>query len=371
MRRNSRRGVLLPVRQIQDIVDKIAGIINVEFGVMDQSGYIIACTDSEKIDTRNDKIQQILGSNEAVIIIEGMAYEKIYIKNMPEYIVFIKNENEECVKYLSLIALNISGACGTGDDKLDKITFVKNIIMDNILPGEVLVKAKQLHLDTDVFRVVFLIKSKEQSGMLLYDVIQNLFPNKSKDFVIMVDEYSVVLIKEIKNPNNKNEIQKTSKIIIDMLVSELMVKAVVGIGTVVNNIRDIGRSYKEAQMALLIGSVFENDKFIINYNKLGIGRLIYQLPITLCNMFLKEVFRDGSFESFDSETMLTIQKFFENNLNVSQTSRQLHVHRNTLIYRLEKIEKITGLDLKKFEDAIILKVAMMVKKYLDSCENTS
>lgn len=359
------------MKQIQAVVDKIAEIINVEFGVMDQSGYIIACTDGGKIDTKNDEIQQILDSNEAVTVIDGIAYEKICIKNVPEYIVYIMNENDECIKYLSLIALNISGMCEKIDDKPDKITFVKNIITDNILPGEILVKAKELHLDADVFRAVFLVKSKEQSGMLLYDVIQNLFPNKSKDFVIMIDEYSVVLIKEIKNPNSKNEIQKIAKIIIDMLTSELMVKAVVGIGTVVNNIRDLSRSYKEARMALLIGSIFESDKFIINYNKLGIGRLIYQLPITLCNMFLKEVFKEGSFESFDSETMLTIQKFFENNLNVSKTSRQLHVHRNTLIYRLEKIEKITGLDLKKFEDAIILKVAMMVKKYLDSCENTS
>ena len=144
-----------------------------------------------------------------------------------------------------------------------------------------------------------------------------------------------------------------------------MVKASIGIGTIVDSTIDLERSYKEAKMALLVGGIFENDRPIVNYNNLGIGRLIYQIPVEFCKLFLNEVFRTGSFEMLDTETMLTIQKFFENNLNVSETSRQLYVHRNTLVYRLDKIEKITGLDLRRFDDAIIFKVAMLVKRYLD------
>jgi len=192
-----------------------------------------------------------------------------------------------------------------------------------------------------------------------------LFPSKNKDFVIVLDDENTVLIKELKPDFEQKEISKIAKIIIDTLSSEL-VKAKVGVGTVVDNIKDIGKSYKEAEMALLIGGIFDDDKQVNDYNKLGIGRLIYQLPTTSCTLFLNEVFKEGSFESLDQETMFTIQKFFENNLNVSETSRQLYIHRNTLVYRLDKIQKITGLDLRMFDDAIIFKVAMLVKKYLDS-----
>ena len=119
-------------------------------------------------------------------------------------------------------------------------------------------------------------------------------------------------------------------------------------------------------MAIEVGKVFENDKMIVHYDNLGIGRLIYQLPTTLCEMYLNEVFKKNSIDSLDQETLYTINKFFENNLNVSETSRKLFVHRNTLVYRLEKIKKLTGLDLREFDHAIVFKVALMVKKYLSS-----
>ena len=152
----------------------------------------------------------------------------------------------------------------------------------------------------------------------------------------------------------------------DTLSSEFYTHCSVGIGTIVNNIKDLARSFKEAQTALEVGKVFDTEKPIVSYNNLGIARLIYQLPTTLCEMFLKEVFKKGSIDSLDHETLFTIQRFFENNLNVSETSRKLFVHRNTLVYRLEKIKKITGLDLREFEDAIVFKVALMVKKYLSN-----
>ena len=152
----------------------------------------------------------------------------------------------------------------------------------------------------------------------------------------------------------------------DTLSTEFYCNAVVGIGTRVTGIKDLAHSFKEAQVALEVGKVFDTEKSIISYENLGIARLIYQLPTTLCDMFLKEVFKRGSIDSLDQETLFTIQKFFENNLNVSETSRKLFVHRNTLVYRLEKIKKLTGLDLREFDDAIVFKVALMVNKYLDS-----
>ena len=176
----------------------------------------------------------------------------------------------------------------------------------------------------------------------------------------------MVLVKEVKQGTETAEMEKVAVNIADTLSSEFYTKASIGVSTVVENIKDLGRAYKEAQIALDVGKVFETDKNVISYENLGIGRLIYQLPTTLCEMFLQEVFKKGSLESLDRETLMTIQCFFENNLNVSETSRKLFVHRNTLVYRLEKIRKLTGLDLREFEHAITFKVALMVKKYLNS-----
>ena len=174
------------------------------------------------------------------------------------------------------------------------------------------------------------------------------------------------LIRQLPDGAGSKELNKTAAQIEEALRVNGESTVVVGMGTIAMHLRDLAKSYKEAQIAIEVGKVFDTEKYIINYENLGIGRLIYQLPTTLCEMFLKEVFKRGSIESLDHETLFTIQRFFENNLNVSETSRKLFVHRNTLVYRLEKIKKLTGLDLREFDDAIVFKVALMVKKYLDA-----
>ena len=213
---------------------------------------------------------------------------------------------------------------------------------------------------------MFLIKFFGKTDMMPFEMLQNMFPDKTKDYVISVGEHDIVLVKDIKPGTETRDIEKIATNIADTLSAEFYTKVAIGISTVVENIKDLARAYKEAQIALDVGKVFETEKSIISYENLGIGRLIYQLPTTLCEMFLQEVFKRGSLESLDRETLLTIQCFFENNLNVSETSRKLFVHRNTLVYRLEKIRKLTGLDLREFEHAITFKVALMVKKYLNS-----
>jgi carbohydrate diacid regulator len=211
-----------------------------------------------------------------------------------------------------------------------------------------------------------LIRLLDRTEIFAYDIIQSLFPEKTKDFIINVGENDIALVKEVKPTIEIKDLEKLSRSIVDTLNSEFYTRAVIGIGTIVTTLRDLARSFKEAQVAIEVGKVFDVEKVIMSYNTLGIGRLIYYLPTTLCNMFLAEVFKKGSIDSLDHETLFTIQKFFENNLNVSETSRKLFVHRNTLVYRLEKIRRLTGLDLKEFDHAIIFKVALMVRKYLSS-----
>ncbi|MBP9987906.1 MAG: helix-turn-helix domain-containing protein, partial [Ruminococcus sp.] len=252
------------------------------------------------------------------------------------------------------------------DEKYDKSNFIKNVVLDNILPGDIYLKARELRFNNEAYRTVLLIRLPKQTDASAYDVLQTLFPDKSKDFIVNINETDIVLVKEVKSNIEMKDLEKLASSIIDTLSTELYVHAVVGIGNTVVGIKELARSFKEAQISLEVGKVFDTDRSIVSYDRLGIARLIYQLPTTICEMFLREVFKKGSIESLDHETLFTIQKFFENSLNVSETSRKLFVHRNTLVYRLEKIKKLTGLDLREFDDAIVFKVALMVKKYLDS-----
>ena len=267
-------------------------------------------------------------------------------------------------RYCGILAVALSGIKQYYDEKYDRNNFIKNVILDNILPGDIYVKAREMHFNSDVSRVVLLVRILSSNDISAFDVIQNLFPNKQKDFVFNISESDIVLVKEIKAGIDSKDLEKLARSIVDTLGGEFYTKVVVGIGTTVVGVKDLAKSFKEAQVALEVGKVFDTEKAIVSYDNLGIARLIYQLPTTLCEMFLKEVFKKGSIESLDQETLFTIQKFFENNLNVSETSRKLFVHRNTLVYRLEKIKKLTGLDLREFDHAIIFKVALMVKKYL-------
>ena len=283
-----------------------------------------------------------------------------------DFVTFCEGVDETARTCCSVLSITLSNIKIFHDEKYDKTNLVKNILMDNILPGDILIKAKDLHLAIDVHRVVFLIQTTNGTNFSMYDILQNLFPEKGKNFIVNIDDRFIALVKEVKPNVDIKELEKTAKSIADTLYTEALVKVYIGIGSVCSNIRDLARSYKEAQVALDVGKVFDIEKQIINYENLGIGRLIYQLPTTLCELFLNEVFKKESIDVLDQETILTIQKFFKHNLNVSETARELFVHRNTLVYRLDKIEKITGLDLREFDQAVTFKVAMMVKKYLVS-----
>ena len=342
---------------MRDAVDRVIGVI-------DDNGVIIACSELVKIGEMRQGVRDELAYTSDAITSGGYTYKPIGSGSKWEYIVFIEGEDNFAEKMATVLAVSLSNIKNLYDEKYDKSSFIKNIILDNILPSDIYIKSKELRFNAEETRVVFLIKFHSKSDVLSFDMVQNIFPDKNKDYVISTGEQDIVLVKEIKPSTDIKEIEKVAKGIADTLNSEFYTKVSIGIGTVVDNIKDLARSYKEAQVALEVGKVFDTEKNIISYENLGIGRLIYQLPTTLCEMFLQEVFKNGSLDSLDRETLMTIQCFFENNLNVSETSRKLFVHRNTLVYRLEKIRKLTGLDLREFDHAITFKVALMVKRYL-------
>lgn len=353
-------------RLFQGIVHQLTDSIDRTIGVIDESGTIISCSELGKIgEVLSTEVTAVFSGTE-VISVDGYSYKPFGARMHPKYAVFVSGEDDLALKYLSMLAVTLSSIKQYYDEKYDRANFIKNVILDNILPGDIYLKARELHFNNDVSRVVILIRITEHIDISAYDIIQNLFPDKTKDFVINLNETDIALIKEVKPNIDTKDLEKLARSIADGLGTEFYSHVLVGIGTTVEGIKDLARSFREAQVSLEVGKVFDTEKSIVSYDNLGIARLIYQLPTTLCDMFLKEVFKRGSIDNLDQETLFTIQKFFENNLNVSETSRKLFVHRNTLVYRLEKIKKLTGLDLREFDDAIVFKVALMVKKYLDS-----
>lgn len=353
-------------RLFQGIIHQMKDTIDRTIGVIDESAVIIACSELGKVgEVCDSAILDDLATSD-IIQSDDYTFKAFGTHPRMDYAVFVAGTDPEAQKYVKILSVALNNIKQYYDEKYDRGNFIKNVILDNILPGDIYLKSHELHFDSDVSRVCMLIKITDKNDISAFDVLQNLFPDKSKDFIININETDIALVKEIKANIDEKDINKLASSIVDTLSGEFYTHCTVGIGTVVNNIKDLARSFKEAQVALEVGKVFDTEKSIVSYNHLGIARLIYQLPTTLCEMFLKEVFRRGSIDSLDHETLFTIQRFFENNLNVSETSRKLFVHRNTLVYRLEKIKKITGLDLREFEDAIVFKVALMVKKYLSS-----
>ena len=351
-------------RLFQGVIHPMKDAIDRTFGVIDENGIIIACSELGRI---GENIHLLPTTAQDSFTYNGCTFKPIIaMSQTANYVVFVDGNDDLADKYVSVLSVAFANIKFYYDEKYDRSNFIKNIILDNILPGDIYLKARELGFNTDVQRTVILVRTLEPNDVSVYDILQNLFPDKTKDFIISVNETDIALVKETKPNIEPEHIEKLASTIADTISGEFFVRAVIGVGTTVDSLKDLARSFKEAQTALEVGKVFDNDKNIISYDNLGIARLIYQLPTTLCETYLKEVFKLGAIENLDQETLFTIQRFFENNLNVSETSRKLFVHRNTLVYRLEKIKKITGLDLREFDHAIVFKIALMVNKYLKS-----
>ena len=242
-------------------------------------------------------------------------------------------------------------------------------MLDNLLLVDIYNRSKKLHIDTDTKRVVMIVETRHDKDNGALETVRTLFAGKTRDFITAVDEKNIIIVKEVRPNDTYDDVMRIARTVLDMLNTEAMAKARISIGTFVNDIKEVSKSYKEANMAMEVGKIFYSEKNIVAYNNLGIGRIIYQLPLPLCKMFIKEIFDGKSPDEMDEETLSTINKFFENSLNVSETSRQLYIHRNTLVYRLDKLQKTTGLDLRVFEDAITFKIALMVVKYMKYMES--
>lgn len=343
-------------------------ITRIDLCVMDTDGKSLASTFAEQ-ENYEASVLSFVESPADSQVIQGYQFFKIFDEHQLEYILLANGGSDDVYMVGKVAAFQIQTLLTAYKERFDKDNFIKNLLLDNLLLVDIYNRAKKLHIDTEVRRVIFIIETKHEKDSSALDNMRGLLGNKAKDFVTAVDEKNVIVVKELEEQDGPAELEKTAQNFYEILKNDGEEDILIAYGTVINDIKEVSKSYKEAKLALDVGKIFFSEKNVIAFSELGIGRLIYQLPVPLCKMFIREIFEGKSPDDFDEETLTTINKFFENNLNVSETSRQLYIHRNTLVYRLDKLQKSTGLDLRVFEDAITFKIALMVVKYMKYMES--
>jgi carbohydrate diacid regulator len=353
---------------LQNTIDGLKGITRTDLCVIDVEGKILAATfpDAEQFVA---PAQSFVGSPADSQVVNGCQFFKVFDDHQLEYILLACGDSEDVYMIGKIASFQIQNLLVAYKERFDKDNFIKNLLLDNLLLVDIYNRAKKLHIETEVRRVVFIVETNREKDGNELERVRTLFGSKSKDFVTAVDEKNIIVVKELSEHEGYADLNKTAEVILNLFRQDSDCNTHISYGTIVGELKEVSRSYKEARMALDVGKIFFEDRDVIAYSQLGIGRLIYQLPIPLCKMFIKEIFDGKSPDEFDEELLTTINKFFENSLNVSETSRQLYIHRNTLVYRLDKLQKSTGLDLRVFEDAITFKIALMVVKYMKYMES--
>lgn len=352
---------------LQNTIEGLKAITRIDLCVTDIDGKTLASTFTENEDCGSAVVSFVESPADSQVV-QGYQFFKIFDENQLEYILLAKGGSDDVYMVGKIAAFQLQNLLIAYKERFDKDNFIKNLLLDNLLLVDIYNRAKKLHIDAEVRRVIFIIETTREKDISSLDSVRAMLGTRTKDFITAVDEKNIIIVKELSANEGYKEMEKAAEETMDILTAEGEKDVHIAYGTIVNDIKEVSKSYKEAKLALDVGKIFFDEKDIIAYNQLGIGRLIYQLPIPLCKMFIREIFEGKSPDEFDEETLTTINKFFENSLNVSETSRQLYIHRNTLVYRLDKLQKSTNLDLRVFEDAITFKIALMVVKYMKYME---
>lgn len=364
----SKRYVMLSNQVLQETLEGLRSITRVNMAAVDLDGHVCAgtfevtpeCLASAKEFSDSPAINQVVNDYQFFRIAED---EHV------SYVLILQGSSDENYMVGRMAVFQIQQLLYAYREHYDKDNFIKNLLLDNILKVDIFTRAEKLGIKANVPRIVYIIETRHGKDSSALETIRNLYQGKTKGFITAVDEKSIVLIRQVEGTEDYDELLQEASTIVDMLNTEAMTAAKASFGTIVHDLRDLSRSYKEAKMAMSVGKIFYSEKNVIGYSKLGIGRLIYQLPMSLCQMYIREVFGDHNPEDLDDETLITVNKFFDHNLNVSETSRELYIHRNTLVYRLDKLKSTLGLDLTNFNDAITFKIALMVVKYMRYMES--
>ena len=356
-------------RTLQKCMEDWKQISNLDFCLLQEDNSVFVTTCQKRLPSLN-KLADFRSDPALCIANSTYCLYKILDRDELLYVLIVWGSSENASTIGELAVCQIRSLIEAYSEKNDKNAFMQKLLLGSYNEVEAFNKAKKLHVSSTCQRAVFLVETKQTGDEHALTMIRNIFSARTHDFITSVDDKGIIIVRELVSTETYANLEATAHMLVDMLGSEAMTQAWVSYSNVADSLKELANAYKEAKMALEIGKIFYSEKNVFGYRNLGIGRLIYQLPIPLCEMFMTEVFGENLPDTFDEETLTTINKFFENNLNVSETSRQLYVHRNTLVYRLEKLEKSTGLDIRKFDDALTFKIAMMVVSYMTYMNNS-
>lgn len=327
----------------------------------DNSIFVSTCTRKLPSDSR---LEEFRAGNALCVFNTGCCMYKILENQELFYILIVWGIKESTSTIGELAVCQITTLLTAYAEKNDKNTFMQNLLLNTYSNVDAFNRAKKLHIATSVRRAIFLVETKQNKDENALATIRNIFSARTRDFITAVDDSGIIIIRELQSTESFDDLRGIAHMLVDMLNTEAMTSAWVSYSNIAEDITQLSNAYKESRTALEVGKIFYAEKNVFGYSRLGIGRLIYQLPVSICEMFIDEIFKEESLDSIDEETLFTIRTFFENNLNLSETSRQLYVHRNTLVYRFEKLQKKFGLDIRTFEDALTFKLAMMVVDYI-------
>ncbi len=353
---------MLSNHRIQTTLNEIKEISRIDLALYNENGQLLAATYDHQAGFES-AVKDFVHSMAESQTFAGFHFFKVMAEDEVDYILLVHSSTEEAYMVGKLATCQVRNLAEAYREQADRNHLMQNILLGNLLLVDLYNQAKKFHIE-QAERVVYVIEVEQKTDILALKMLKGMFGGLDRDFVTEVDEQSIVVVKDVCDLEDDADLEAIAKSIVDNLQSEAMVRVRVGYGNRVNSLQDLPKSYQEAKMAIEVGKVFYVEKETIAYSKLGIGRLIYQIPMQLCEMFIHEIFGTEIPDVFSEENMVTIQKFFENNLNISETARQLFVHRNTLVYRLERLEKAIGLDIRRFEDAMTFKIAMMVLAHM-------
>ena len=352
---------------LQSTLDGLKSITKADFGIYDPDGKQLVTTLSD-MEADRESLTDFAQSQADTQSIGDLQFFKVYDEHQLAYILLSRKKGNASTMIGSMAAFQIQSLLVAYKERFDKDNFIKNLLMDNLLLVDIYNRARKLRIAPEADRVVFILETPPDQDQATVENLRNQLATHSGDFITAIDEKSIIIVRELEPGEGYSQPEEFAASVLKLVCLDEDENTHIAYGTIVHELKEVSRSYKEARMALDVGKIFFDGRNSIAYSSLGIGRLIYQLPIPLCKMFIKEIFSQKAPDDFDEETLVTINKFFENNLNVSETSRQLYIHRNTLVYRLDKLQKSTGLDLRVFEDAITFKIALMVVKYMKYME---
>ena len=350
-------------RNLQKCMEDWKQISSLDFCLLSEDNSVFVATGERRIPSAG-KLEDFRNGDALCTANASCCLYKVMDRDELLYILIVWGSGESTSTIGELAVCQIRSLIEAYSEKNDKNAFMQKLLLGSYSEVEAFNRAKKLHISSSCQRAVFLVETRQAGDEHALTMIRNIFSARTHDFITSVDDKGIIIVRELVSTETYENLEATAHMLVDMLGAEAMTQAWVAYSNVANGLRDLANAYKEARMALEIGKIFYSERNVFGYRKLGIGRLIYQLPEEVCEMFIEEIFDGESLDAIDGETLNIIRTFFENNLNLSETSRQLYVHRNTLVYRFEKIQKRFGLDLRSFEDALTFKIAMLVSGYL-------